>query len=123
MLRLDELGVIPAGYPRLQSGAPSADARQRQHLVHPMLGALDTRSKSLRFMVDYADKVIALSRAGWSHPSRGGGGHGGDGADVDEVASVAPVPGVDPADDAVRCAGGVDGLVVDRAGADRQPGR
>jgi DNA polymerase-1 len=69
MDRLLEIGAIPPTYRRLQNGRPSADNRERQHLDHPMLDALETRSKNLRWSNDYLDKVLQMSaRDGRIHP-------------------------------------------------------
>ena len=54
---------------RLNSGKPTAAAGHRVHLVHPMLEALDVRSRALRFVKDYADKLLPLAeRDGRIHP-------------------------------------------------------
>ena len=66
---LDALGSLPANYPRLLNGRPTAAAGHRMHLSHPILEALDVRSRALRFVKDYADKLLPLSeRNGRIHP-------------------------------------------------------
>ncbi len=59
---LDRLGVIPARHPRLKNGRPSADAKALSKLGgHPVITALEARSRAERFATDYADKVVALA--------------------------------------------------------------
>jgi DNA polymerase-1 len=66
---LSLLGEVPASYPRLQSGRPSADARHLRYLEHPIIEHLVARSKALRFIKDYAgDKILRLTRDGRIHP-------------------------------------------------------
>ena len=66
---LDALGSLPANYPRLLNGRPTAAAGHRMHLSHPILEALDVRSRALRFVKDYAEKLLPLAeRDGRIHP-------------------------------------------------------
>jgi DNA polymerase-1 len=65
---LDELGRIPATYPRLLNGRPTADARHLRYLEHPAIEQLEVRSKALRFITDYAHKLTHLARDGRIHP-------------------------------------------------------
>ena len=65
---LDELGELPARYPRLQNGLPTADKRHLGKLSHPLVEALDLYSTARRFSTDYADKVLTSTIDDRIHP-------------------------------------------------------
>lgn len=66
--RLGELGVIPASYPRLQNGRPTARRQFLELIDHPMTQALRERSMALKFIADYSNKIGDLSHDGRIHP-------------------------------------------------------
>jgi DNA polymerase-1 len=69
---LDELGALGPRWPRVQSGAPSADKRYLERISHPIAGALKLRSQADRFASDYADKLVTLAgHDGRIHPQVG----------------------------------------------------
>lgn len=59
---LDEHDHLPPDWPRLQSGAPSCRAGWIERVEHPLGQLLRTRSKALRFIEDYSDKVIGSAQ-------------------------------------------------------------
>jgi len=69
---LDELGMLGPRWPRVMSGAPSADKRYLERLSHPIVDALKLRSQADRFASDYADKLNLLAgHDGRIHPQVG----------------------------------------------------
>ena len=68
MRALDAAGELPPSYKRLLDGTPSADKRYLARVAHPIVDALETRSRAERFTTDYGDKLIHLSRHGRIHP-------------------------------------------------------
>jgi DNA polymerase I-like protein with 3'-5' exonuclease and polymerase domains len=65
---LDELGVIPASYPKLKNGRPTARRQFLEQIDHPMTQALRDRSMAHKFIVDYSNKMGDLSHDGRIHP-------------------------------------------------------
>jgi DNA polymerase-1 len=68
MRALDAAGELPASYKRLLDGTPSADKRYLARVVHPIVDALEIRSRADRFTTDYGDKLVHLSHGGRIHP-------------------------------------------------------
>ena len=68
MRALDEAGELPLSYKRLKDGSPSADKRYLDRINHPIVDALEVRSRAFRFSADYGDKLIHLAHEGRIHP-------------------------------------------------------
>src|SRR4030095_8120330 len=68
MRALDAAGELPASYKRLTDGTPSADKRYLGRIAHPIVDALETRSRGDRFTSDYGNKLVHLAHEGRIHP-------------------------------------------------------
>ena len=65
---LAQRGLLPPGWPRLEDGSPTRDARWLVKISHPVVSALIAKSRAERFIGDYADKVLRQGREGLIHP-------------------------------------------------------